>query len=213
MRAFSRPSHGLLTRTFLARNMTKTPLLALATAAAALTLAACGENDDSANGPGGIQVTDPGGESSAQPPSSAESSAATTATGGSDDDDRNEVEVSDQSGDGSTVLVDQVRAEKSGFVVIVDDAGTVLGSAPVNAGDTAQLSVPTQIPATGNYEAQLYTDDGNGRFDPAADQPVRNDDDDSDDGSGDDDSDDGSGDDGSDDDDDIESDEFDYQVG
>ncbi|MGI8529984.1 MAG: DUF7282 domain-containing protein [Geodermatophilaceae bacterium] len=198
--------------------MTKTPLLALATAAAALTLAACGENDDSANGPGGIQVTDPGGESSAQPPSSAESSAATTATGGSDDDDRNEVEVSDQSGDGSTVLVDQVRAEKSGFVVIVDDAGTVLGSAPVNAGDTAQLSVPTQIPATGNYEAQLYTDDGNGRFDPAADQPVRNDDDDSDDGSGDDgsgddDSDDGSGDDGSDDDDDIESDEFDYQVG
>jgi hypothetical protein len=146
--------------------MTKTPALVIA--ATALALTACGDPDDPASGPGGIEVSDPATQSSASstasPPSSTESSTATTASGGSgDDDDLNEVEVSDQSGDGSSVLVDRVRVEVPGFVVIVVD--------------------------------------GDGEFDPVTDQPVPDDDDDDTD-----DDDDPVG-------DDIESDEFDYEVG
>jgi hypothetical protein len=185
--------------------MTKTPALVIA--ATALALTACGDPDDPASGPGGIEVSDPATQSSASstasPPSSTESSTATTASGGSgDDDDLNEVEVSDQSGDGSSVLVDRVRVEVPGFVVIVvDDGGEVVGSAAVAAGDSSDVSVPTAISDSGEYEAQLYADDGDGEFDPATDQPVPDDDDDDTD-----DDDDPVG-------DDIESDEFDYEVG
>ena len=110
--------------------------------------------------------------------------------------------MSDQSGDGSSVLVDRVRVEVPGFVVIVvDDGGEVVGSAAVAAGDSSDVSVPTAISDSGEYEAQLYADDGDGEFDPATDQPVPADDDDDTD-----DDDDPVG-------DDIESDEFDYEVG
>ncbi len=189
--------------------MTPKPVLAIAAAAAALTLAACADVDESTAGPGGIEVSDPATQSSASPPaSSATQSPSTTGSSGSeDDDDLNDVEVSDQSGDGSSVLVERVRVEVPGFVVIVvDEDGAVVGSAPVDAGETSQLSVPATITQSGDYEAQLYADDGNGEFDPATDVPVRNADDDDDD-----DDDDGGTDDDAD--DDVESDDFGYEVG
>lgn len=75
--------------------------------------------------------------------------------------------MSDQSGDGSSVLVDRVRVEVPGFVVIVvDDGGEVVGSAAVAAGDSSDVSVPTAISDGGEYEAQLYADDGDGEFEP-----------------------------------------------
>ncbi|MBA2391086.1 MAG: hypothetical protein H0V67_12620 [Geodermatophilaceae bacterium] len=188
--------------------MSRKRLLALG---AALLLAACGGADRADTDPTAIEVTGSGDEPAAQPTgtesggtSAAEPSGTTTGSGGGggDDDDQHDVEVSDQSGDGSSVVVDRVRVEAAGFVVIVDNAGRVVGNVAVEAGESTQLSIPTDISESGDFEALLYADDGDGRFDPATDLPVPDDDDDGDD----------DGDDDDDDSDDLESDDFDYEL-
>lgn len=208
MRAVSYWPHLPLIGSELAVAMTKTPLLALAAASAALVLTACGGDDESSTDLPGVEVSasDSGDALETTSGSAQPSSASPSASGGSaDNDDLHDVEVSDQSGDGSSVLVDRVRVEAAGFVVIVvDDEETVVGSTAVEAGEASQVSVPTEITESGEYDARLYVDDGDGQFDPAADQPVADDDGTDDDNDDDDDEDDL---------DDIESEDFDYEVG
>lgn len=89
--------------------------------------------------------------------------------------------VSDQSGDGSTVVVDEVTIEGSdGFVVVHADQdgapGPVLGHAPVPEGTTTGLSVPMDTPLTADQTVwpMLHVDAGTaGTYEfPGADGPV-----------------------------------------
>lgn len=85
----------------------------------------------------------------------------------------------------------RVTVPAAGFVVVLleeddDDrpvAERLLGSAPVPAGSSTDVVVPLDPALTGSadLEAALYADtDGDGAFDPAADQPVPEPDDDDD---------------------------------
>lgn len=170
--------------------------IAASTVSLALLVSACGGNgdDDTATTPESSSGSDaaPTETSGSGAPTTGSASPAPTAGG----DDQDEIEVDDQSGDGSTVLIAKVRAAANGFVVITadDDLGTAFGSAPVTAGTNTGIEVPTSITESGEYDAVLYADDGDGAFDSAVDQPVTEDDDD-DEGS------------------DLESDDFDYRMG
>jgi hypothetical protein len=87
--------------------------------------------------------------------------------------------------------VARVTVPAAGFVVVLleeddDDrpvAERLLCSAPVPAGSSTDVVVPLDPALTGSadLEAALYADtDGDGAFDPAADQPVPEPDDDDD---------------------------------
>ena len=81
---------------------------------------------------------------------------------------------------GFSVSVSVVRLEKSGFVVIHEDAaeapGKILGvSSLLPAGETKNLLPITLLRATKDGEiiyAMLHADDGDGTFDAAHDKPV-----------------------------------------
>ncbi len=155
-------------------------LLALPAATALAVLPACGSGDD-VQGTASTAGSTTGGASSSSP---AAVGGGTTAAA--------DVELEDQSGDGTTVQVASVSALEDGFVVIAldDDAGgQVLGSAEVPAGTTTdvQVDLGTPVPvATGDDDgteitATLYADtDGDGGFsagDVAVAEPQDSDDD------------------------------------
>lgn len=91
-----------------------------------------------------------------------------------------EVDVDDQRGDGTTVVVREVRLPTTdGHVVVIDPRSrAVLGSAPVRAGSTrtVTLTLSTPVQVSGELVALLYADDGDGRFDPSTDAGVVDDD-------------------------------------
>ncbi|MHA6780061.1 DUF7282 domain-containing protein [Pseudonocardia saturnea] len=112
------------------------------------------------------------------------------------------VDADDQSGDGTTVVVRDVRiAGGPGWVVIRTDDdrdGRVLGAAAVAPGQSGPVTVTLseQVPATADDDltAVLHLDDGDGAFDESRDPAVLDADDDDQD------------------DDDVEGDDFDYRV-
>lgn len=155
-------------------------LLALPAATALAVLPACGSGDD-VRGTAATAGTTSGGGSSSSSPDAA--GGGTTAAA--------DVELEDQSGDGTTVQVASVSALEDGFVVVAldeDAGGQVLGWAAVPAGPTAgvQVDLDGTVPATVGEDdteitATLYADtDGDGSYsagDVAVAEPQDGDDD------------------------------------
>ncbi len=78
-----------------------------------------------------------------------------------------ELEIEDQSGDGTTIAVDEVRTSlASGLIVITNRSGSVLGVAKVSANSTpVSISLSTPITSSQELYAQLFSDNGNGAYD------------------------------------------------
>ena len=137
-------------------------LAAVPAAAALLLLSACG--DDAPEGDA--------------PPSSVATAGETTVApeGESGSDQMADLSFADQSGDGSTVVVDTVSAPQGGFVVVTAaDGGAPLGSVQLQVGtsDDVEVSLDQPLTATTELTATLYADtDGDGEFDPDVDQVV-----------------------------------------
>ncbi|MET1007528.1 MAG: hypothetical protein ABWX96_18400 [Propionibacteriaceae bacterium] len=112
--------------------------------------------------------------SSAEPtPSTSESAAGATVT-----DERAEIDIDDQSGNGKTIEIQQVRlTSDSGFVAIYTRDNTLLGTVDVKAGtDSPSVKLDKTVPATGELNAVMFGDDGDGDFDPKTDPRVVEDD-------------------------------------
>jgi hypothetical protein len=93
---------------------------------------------------------------------------------------RTELDADDQLSDGARVLVEETELPVAGHVAVYNQTGNLLGSAPVQAGAHRGLTI-TLDPALGkgthSLLAVLTVDDGDGKFDPAHDAPVRENDD------------------------------------
>ena len=138
-------------------------LPAVCTAAVLAVLPACGSG-------GGAPQGD-------APPSSLATAGETTVAPGGEagSGQQADIEFGDQSGDGGTAVVDTVSAPEGGFLVIVVDDDTVLGSVQLPVGTTSDVEVPLDPALTEDAEltATLYADtDRDGEFDPEVDQVV-----------------------------------------
>jgi hypothetical protein len=152
---------------------------------AAVGLGGCVSADAPAAG-GAPIVLSSGTASSSSTTRPQDLSTATTGTSGAapvaaDVRDRGaELEANDQSGTGRTVRVAEVRLRAAPGLVVVIDTRTraVLGAAPVPAGATRDLDVmlTSPVPRAGELLVELRADDGDGRFDPATDGQVVDDD-------------------------------------
>lgn len=79
-------------------------------------------------------------------------------------DSRAEIEIEDQSGDGASVAVEFARVERgAAFLVILNQAGQILGSAPIDP-QSQPVTVVLTSPLAKSQElsAQLRWDDGDG---------------------------------------------------
>ena len=149
-----------------------------AAATTALLLAGCGSDDQPASAAAATTVI-----STAPAPSTGSSSAG----GGGEAD----VSFDDQSGAGDSVRVARVALPEAGFLVVTadDDEGDedddrLVGWTALPAGVATDVVVPLSPALTqdSDLEATLWADtDGNGSFDAAVDQRVREDDGDDDD--------------------------------
>ena len=142
------------------------PLLAAPAAAALLLLAGCGDDP-------------PEGDAAPSSPAAAvESTIAPEGQSGSDQ--QADVSFEDQSGDGSSVVVDTVSSPQGGFVVITIDEdggqdGAVVGSAQVQVGTSDDVEVTLDPPLTQDTDltATLYADtDNDGTFEQGTDELV-----------------------------------------
>ena len=134
--------------------------------AAVAVLAGCGGSDTPA--PDRASSTDSAPPASTQP--------GEPGAGGGNADLAPDLEFQDQVGAGDTALVARVGMPTAGFVVVSGEDGAVLGSAEVGEGAASDLEVPLDPPLTEDAEltAALYADtDGDGAFDPAADEQLR----------------------------------------
>ena len=167
----------------------------LASAAAVVLLAGCAGGTDDVTTEPAVSLA-PAASGTATPEASTatpEQSTSTPAAGSTDDhdsddsshdvvpagtptvaDDTAEVEVEDQTGDGRTVQVEEVRiGAEPGFVVIYDAGRTVLGWTYVPSrvrGVTVELTTPVQ--ASRELVAALFRDDGDRGFDPNVDPQI-----------------------------------------
>jgi hypothetical protein len=179
----------------------RTTALTATLLAGALALAGCGNGDDETTtigGEGGVvtsspapdQATDDSGATGS--PTAGDDGTSTSGGGGADAvpgvfrDDDAELDVEDQSGDGSSVRVEEVQLSRTdGFLAIfTEDGDTLLGHAAVERSDDERsLEVPLDQPLTetARLVAVLHADDGDGTFDPSSDSRVTDDDDDDDD--------------------------------
>lgn len=85
-----------------------------------------------------------------------------------------DLEVEDQTGNGTEVTVTSVLLGRGpAWLVISDLGGNVLGTKQVSP-RTQPVTVPLQPPVTVSQEliATLHLDDGDGRFDPQLDTPM-----------------------------------------
>jgi hypothetical protein len=168
--------------------------------AGALALAGCGNADDETTtigGEGGVVTSSPApgqatddsgatGSPTAGDDGTAPSGGGADAVPGVFRDDDAELDVEDQSGDGSSVRVEEVQLSRTdGFLAIfTEDGDTLLGHAAVGRSDDERsLEVPLDQPLTetARLVAVLHADDGDGAFDPSSDPRVTDDDDDDDD--------------------------------
>ncbi|MFE0026789.1 hypothetical protein [Amycolatopsis sp. NPDC059021] len=87
-----------------------------------------------------------------------------------------ELDIDDQRGDGARVLIEDTDLPVAGHVAVYDQPGNLIGSAPVPAGAHRGGTItfqPVLGPGSHSLRAVLTVDDGDGRFDPARDAPVR----------------------------------------
>jgi hypothetical protein len=89
-------------------------------------------------------------------------------------DESADLDVEDQIGDGSQVLLDRVRAgSAAGFVAVYDAGWILLGTTPVTPGVQPVTMVLTQpVASSQELVAVLHRDDGDGAFDSATDPVV-----------------------------------------
>lgn len=116
-------------------------------------------------------------------PAAGEASSASAVPAAADDvrDDGAELDLEDQSGDGSAVVVEEVGVSQGSGLVVVTRAGstTPIGVAVVQDGGERDLTVVLEERLTGDAKirAVLYVDtDEDGAFDPAHDTVVVDDD-------------------------------------
>jgi hypothetical protein len=91
--------------------------------------------------------------------------------------DQNSITVGDQNADSVAVLVSDVSLRAPGYIEIhADDngkVGAIVGSSSLlQPGDHKNVSVIATLLPGKSYYAMLHTDDGNGTFDPAKDEPT-----------------------------------------
>lgn len=89
-----------------------------------------------------------------------------------------ELEMEDQSGDGTRVSIEEVRiAFQLGFIGVFDLEGNLLGFAKVtDQSQPVSVKLDKAINSSTTLLAKLYADNGDGTFDPSADLPVLDDD-------------------------------------
>ena len=94
-------------------------------------------------------------------------------------DPRADLDIEDQSGDGSAVVIESVRVTRDNvYLVILDERGSLLGAKPVPPGvQPVQVDLDRRIDTSGDYYGLLVLDDGDGTIDPDADRPLLDDDD------------------------------------
>lgn len=113
--------------------------------------------------------------SSAQPEQASESPASSESNESEYAQDRYaEIDIDDQSGDGTMVQIDEISISGSNsFLVIYNNQGLVLSSALVTP-QSQPVTVKLQVPITNSQEleAVLYLDDGDGVFDLRKDRPI-----------------------------------------
>lgn len=89
--------------------------------------------------------------------------------------DRNaEIEIEDQSGDGSSVMIDEIHISGgNSFLVIYDTTGLVRSSTLVTA-QSQPVVVRFEVPieSSQELEAALYLDNGDGQFSLTDDSPL-----------------------------------------
>jgi hypothetical protein len=164
---------------------------AVAIALAAVTLTACGDDDQAAQVASLGEVTVP---AASAPPAATSGSSPTAgapvspsapttmppgaAAGGTVVDALAELEVEDQRGDGTGVRVSFARLSSgAGHVAITTRDGQLLGSAPVTQGaQPVTIPLSPRVTASGELLAVLHGDDGDGRFDATTDPVVVDDD-------------------------------------
>jgi len=88
-----------------------------------------------------------------------------------------EIEIEDQSGDGSSVLIDEIQISAgNAFLVIYDSSGMVLGSTLVTPqSQPVRLRLDMPIATSQELEAALYLDDGDGKLSINDDIPIYDD--------------------------------------
>ena len=85
-----------------------------------------------------------------------------------------ELEIEDQSGDGKTIRIQEVRVGRNGtFLVIYDSQGVVLASGLVSPqSQIVNLVLDVPISISQELQAVFYVDDGDGIFELDEDSPV-----------------------------------------
>lgn len=148
-----------------------------------LALAGCVSQTEQPPVPASIELGDNSPSFNSEPteaepenPSSSESGQGSDSTSESLQDmviDKAELEIEDQSGDGSSVRILEIETTlASGFVVIFDGAGEVLGSAAVSSrAQPVTIELTKKVTQSSELIAGLFADNGNGVFDPS-DLPV-----------------------------------------
>ena len=167
------------------------PLLLVPAAAGFILLSACSSDEGTGTAAATATVT----ATAAAPTTS--SSASASASSPAAPVEEADVSFEDQSGAGDVVRVARVALPVAGFVVVTaddddgdddgddgDDDDRLVGSTALPAGVATDVAVTLAPPLTSDadLEATLFADtDGNGAFDAAVDQLVREDDGDDDD--------------------------------
>jgi hypothetical protein len=114
-----------------------------------------------------------GGKKSETPSASDMGSTTTTTTTGA----LNRIVMSDQY-PGNVVYLSSVQLQNGGWVVIQKDnagqPGAIIGSAWFDAGiNPGKVTVTSPIVDGGTYYAVLYSDNGDQKFDPTVDMPLK----------------------------------------
>lgn len=163
---------------YLFNNICRTRMSSLGAGAAAVTLIALPACSSDTEGPATVASTATATSSDASTSSPAPTSAIAAPTepgatasnsflsGPEATDAAADLEIEDQSGAGTEVLVDRVRLSSGpGHVAIFTVTGQLLGSAPVSDGATA-VTVPLEPPVDGSGEllGVLYGDGDGGAF-------------------------------------------------
>lgn len=85
-----------------------------------------------------------------------------------------EIDIEDQTGNGVSVLIDEIHISGgNSFLVIYDRTGLVLSSTLVTTqSQPVQILLDTPLSSSQELEAVLYLDNGDGRFSLAEDSPI-----------------------------------------
>lgn len=92
-------------------------------------------------------------------------------------DARAEIEIPDQSGNGKSVMIEEIRVGREGtFLVIYDQSGLVLGATEVSPqSQPVTVGLDVELEQSQELQATLYLDNGDQIFDLKTDLPLLDD--------------------------------------